>query len=340
MKRVMLITNSLTGGGAERSMNLLANEMNRRGWSISLVPVNSSPQDQVTLNCELYPLNRKWRGNPVSLIFTLWKFQRIVQRWKPDVLVLNCDLPELIGALSFGSRNLVVVEHSAIPWIQRKRMGRVIRAILHFRRAKWISVSEHLNVWPNKSLPMTVIPNPLLFSLDPQLRPTSGNINRLLFIGRLSIEKRPELFIKISNSANIDCILIGDGLMRKELQQSANSAANSVLLTGHAIDPWKLRTPGDLLIVPSLTEGDGLVVLEALIRNVPLLVSDIPEFRRFGFPEVNYCQSENDFLSKITAFSQNIDALLVPTDKTVELLRSRDIGVICDKWIKVLDKLV
>ena len=36
----MVVTNSLAGGGAERSMNLLVNELASRGMALSLVPIN------------------------------------------------------------------------------------------------------------------------------------------------------------------------------------------------------------------------------------------------------------------------------------------------------------
>ena len=339
MKRTMLVTNSLTGGGAERSMNLIANEMTRRGWSIALVPVNSSPPDQVVPTCEVFPMNRKWRGNPANLIATLWKFQKIVKSWKPDVLVLNCDLPEFIGALSYGGRNIVVVEHSTFPWVKRKKLGKVIRAILLRRNAKWIAVSEHLKVWPDDRVPLMVIPNPLLFSKVDQLDPSFRHIDRLVFIGRLSMEKRPDLFIQISNSVNIDCLLVGDGPMRQGLEETAANASNSVSFAGHVVDPWRLTQPGDLLIVPSLTEGDGLVVLEALARNVPLLVSDISDFRRFGFPDLNYCKDGNQFVSHIRSNLQDIHALVVPPGITEDLIRSRDVAEISDIWATMIDNL-
>ena len=92
MWRVMIVTNSLSGGGAERSMNLLANELTKRGWPVSLVPINSGKPDQVVPVCSVFPLNRIWNGSFLNTVVAFWNFNKVVNSWKPDIIVLNCDL--------------------------------------------------------------------------------------------------------------------------------------------------------------------------------------------------------------------------------------------------------
>ena len=62
MTKVLFLTNSLTGGGAERAMNIVANELVRLGFEVGLVPINQSKDDFVELNCPTFPLLRQWRG--------------------------------------------------------------------------------------------------------------------------------------------------------------------------------------------------------------------------------------------------------------------------------------
>ena len=97
----MLVTNSLTGGGAERAMNLLSIELLNRGWSTALVPINAGGQDQVIPLCDVFPLERPWNGSLASTFKSVIKFNQVVRSWRPDVVILNCDLPELLGALLF-----------------------------------------------------------------------------------------------------------------------------------------------------------------------------------------------------------------------------------------------
>ena len=161
MKRVMIVTNSLTGGGAERSMNHLCNELNARGWQVALLPINSSEKDQVTPICEIFPLFREWQGGLFGTLRAILQFNSIVRTWKPNTVILNCDLPELFGTTLRRGIKLVAVEHTSKPWVRRKLLGRIVRKILKMKSLTWIAVSAHLTIWPEKSIPNRVIPNPI-----------------------------------------------------------------------------------------------------------------------------------------------------------------------------------
>jgi glycosyltransferase involved in cell wall biosynthesis len=94
-----------------------------------------------------------------------------------------------------------------------------------------------------------------------------------------------------------------------------------------------------LLIAPSTSEGDGLVIIEGMKKGVPLLLSDIPDFRRFGLPDKNYCENANEFVSQINQFGANLDSLRVPEKITEQILSSRSIAVVGDTWVSFLKSL-
>ena len=238
MKRVMIVTNSLSGGGAERSMNLLSNELTKRDWPVSLVPINSGKPDQVVPVCEVFPLDRKWNGSFMNTIVALWKFNKVVSSWQPDVIILNCDLPELFGALLFGKHNLVALEHASQPWGQRKLLGKVVRRILKLRKTTWAAVSTHLTIWPSKDKPNAVLQNSVLLPNEYKTGVIDSEIKRLVFIGRLSHEKRPDLALEIAKLTNLELIIIGDGLMKEELEKKALRESIKALFLGWAKNPW------------------------------------------------------------------------------------------------------
>jgi hypothetical protein len=45
-------------------------------------------------------------------------------------------------------------------------------------------------------------------------------------------------------------------------------------------------------------------------EGVPLLLSDIPDFRRFDLPNRNYCHSVDDFVERVKAYKKNADSLV------------------------------
>lgn len=337
MKRVMFVTNSLTGGGAERSMNLVSNELSRRGWDVALVPINSGENDLVIPISPVFQINRKWHDGLVGTLKAISKFQRVVRTWKPDVIILNCDLPELFGALLPQKKFLVVVEHSNMAWIDKKFLGRVVRKILTFRKAEWIAVSSHLRIWPYGMTPKLVIQNPLTpLNEEESILETNGDLRRLVYIGRLTPEKGPDTALKISELSGIPLTIMGDGHMRETIQESVSAKNLKVTFLGQVRDPWSQVQVGDLLIAPSTSEGDGLVIIEGMKKGVPLLLSDIPDFRRFGLPDINYCENANDFVSRINQFRTNLDPLRLPSNTSEQILSSRSIAVVGDTWVNFL----
>ncbi len=340
MKRVMIVTNSLSGGGAERSMNLLSNELTKRGWSVSLVPINSGTPDQVVPECDVIPLERKWNGSIKNTIAALWKFNKVISSWQPDVIVLNCDLPELFGATLFGRHNLVALEHTSKPWGQRKLLGKIVRRVLKLRKTTWAAVSTHLTIWPTSEKPFAVLQNSVLLPNENKTRFTESEIKRLIFIGRLSREKRPELALEIAKITNLELVIIGDGFMKEDLEKKARDESIKATFLGWIEDPWSEIQPGDLLIVTSSFEGDGLIVIEGLAHKMPMLLADISDLRRFDFPEKHYCETLDDFVSRTTEFGNKLGQLSIGKDVASAILRSRLIGKVGDEWIKFLETVL
>lgn len=338
MQRMMIVTNSLSGGGAERSMNLLSDELPKRGYSVSLVPINSGTPDQVVPACEVFPLGRKWNGSLTNTIVAYCKLNNIVRSWKPDVIVLNCDLPELFGAMLFGKHNLVALEHTSQPWGKRQALGKIVRRILNLRKTTWVAVSTHLTIWPTKDKPNTVLQNSVLLPKENTTRVISAEIKRLVFIGRLSHEKRPDLALDIAKLANLELILMGDGSMREDLENKALNESIKVSFLGWVEHPWSEIQPGDLLVVTSSFEGDGLVVIEGLAHRMPMLLSNNSDLRRFNFPERNYGEDLNGFVARCENFRHKLQDLCVPADISTRILQSRSIEIIGASWESFLSQ--
>ena len=335
----MFVTNSLTGGGAERSINLIINELIHREWQVSLVPINSSGPDQVVPMCEVFALNRQWRGTPQNTVRALWQFHRVVRLWNPDVIVLNCDLPEMFGAMLLSSRKLVAIEHSSIPWVQRAQFGKFVRRILELRGVTWVSVSSHIEIWPKGRKARAILQNPLQSIGYSEIHKASQGISRLVFIGRFSPEKHPEIALEIGAATGKEVVFIGSGAMQNSIEVAATARGIESIFRGQVINPWQEIQAGDVLIVPSSTEGDGLVVIEGLRQGIPMLVADIPAFRRFGLLEDNYCLGLSDFVSRIKKFINSPDGLKVPFEIANTILSERELDSVGDSWETFINQL-
>jgi GalNAc-alpha-(1->4)-GalNAc-alpha-(1->3)-diNAcBac-PP-undecaprenol alpha-1,4-N-acetyl-D-galactosaminyltransferase len=339
--KLLFITNSLTGGGAERSANVIADELFDKGLDVHLVPINEGPRDFVQPRCKIHEMNRRWDSNFMSVFLTYFRLQFLLWRIKPTHIVLNCDLPELFGAFLIGNFKIIAVEHSSQPWAQRSLLGLLVRKILRSRLTIWVAVSDHLEIWGLKKRPNFVIPNPL--PTDILLRNftsadlSSTYIKRLVFIGRMSIEKNPELIVHLAHKTNLPLLFVGDGQLREQLKSLADTLGIVSSFVGQQVNPWDYCRDTDVIVVPSRFEGDGLVVVEAIAQGFPILLSDIPDLLRFQLPSQNYASTIGDFAQIIENYRGNRRGLVASDSIRDALVQARHPVNCANIWSDVLD---
>ena len=336
--RVMFVTNSLSGGGAERATNILVNALTDLGLQVSLVVINSGAPDLIKPKCQTFELKREWQGGLLSVLAAFFKLQSVIWKWKPNYLVLNCDIPELLGSLSLGKHKLIAVEHATFPWINRIRLGKVTRKILSARNTKWVAVSKHLKIWGTQALPDISICNAIV---TPRINTSksNGKIKRLNYVGRLSQEKQPIWVLEIAQRVNLPVRIFGEGLLKKQLQDFGTKNGIETEFSGFVSNPWEFFEKGDLLIVPSSFEGDGLVLVEALSYRIPLIASDIPDLRRFHLEDKNYASNIEEFSDSIATNLNTIENFL-PNESTIaSILENREPAVVGQQWNTFLNSL-
>jgi glycosyltransferase involved in cell wall biosynthesis len=102
------------------------------------------------------------------------------------------------------------------------------------------------------------------------------------YIGRLSREKRPDLFLDVAaqiaaRRSTARFVLIGGGALADEVRSKAarSTAAAHIVLAGLRHDMDAVYTALDLLIIPSDVENTPRVLHEALSRGVPVVVTAV-----------------------------------------------------------------
>ena len=105
-----------------------------------------------------------------------------------------------------------------------------------------------------------------------RLVPVKGQ-GYLLKAARLIQRQRP----------NVKCIIAGDGPLKSSLQATAHeyNLGNNVLFLGHRSDVYDILRLMDVFVLPSLSEGIPMALLEALALGRPVVASRVG-----GIPEV------------------------------------------------------
>jgi glycosyltransferase involved in cell wall biosynthesis len=106
---------------------------------------------------------------------------------------------------------------------------------------------------------------------------------RVVCVGRLIPSKSVETLLAAQHMLERDgkrcaCLIVGEGPMRDSLQATAQAHRTSITVFVGSQPPSlvpSFMVLGNVLVLPSLSEGRGLVVVEAMQLGLPVVVSDI-----------------------------------------------------------------
>lgn len=118
----------------------------------------------------------------------------------------------------------------------------------------------------------------------------SDNALVLGSIARLHPTKGLETFVEagaqlLTQFPHLHILIVGEGPLRSKLEDSLKGAGISYTLPGFIPKAYQVLPAMDLFILPSLSEGMGLVLLEAMQAHLPLIathVGGVPEVIREG----------------------------------------------------------
>lgn len=116
----------------------------------------------------------------------------------------------------------------------------------------------------------------------------SKSSKMILFLGRLVYQKGVNVLIGampgiVTSCSSVKCdvklVIVGEGSMREQLKKDAAylGVSSHVVFTGYLNDYTvrSLLKAADVVVVPSLYEPFGIVVLEAMAAKIPVVASDV-----------------------------------------------------------------
>jgi glycosyltransferase involved in cell wall biosynthesis len=285
---VLLVIDSLDGGGAERYVVDLAIALRGRGWPVEVACSTGGVRAGALTDA----------GIPVSVLLGgLVKrrisggygraLRRLVRDRRPAVV--HAHLYASAAAAVVATRGLsvpvVLTEHTEAPW--RDRAARAISRRVYQRVDHVVAVSSAIRdtLVGTYGVPAGRVDLLLPATAAPAAAPrraTGGTAATVGVVGRLVPEKGVDVFLRAVAlvSAAVPAarfVVVGDGPLRAALEDRAVSLglAGVVTFTGFRPDAPQLIAGLDVLVVPSRSDGSPLVVCEAMAAGIPVVASRV-----------------------------------------------------------------
>ena len=301
MIKILFLINSLGGGGAERVLVNLVNNMDLSKYDITVQTIFKAGVNKGILSSEIRLIEGKTKSfkgisNIIKLLPSSWLYNYYIKDDYDIVIAYMHGLPTKI--LSSAPQKT-----KKIAWLHTDMHNSTLSKVM------WQSqIVETFNVYDKivgvaKSVSQSFID---MYGLSEKVitcyntndvkkiqQLASENINKtgwndqsncikIITIGRLSKEKGFSRLIcccsKLKNEGyNFKLLFLGKGPLENELRQLCItlSLENDIIFGGYQENPYSLLKKADLFVCSSIQEGLNTAMSEAIILGVPVISTKV-----------------------------------------------------------------
>jgi len=294
---ILLLTSSMSSGGAERVASTLANAWSVRGNNVTLMPTFSgrgecfyklSPDVHLIYLADFVSSRgRTW----VNQINRLRALRRFIATERPDVIVSflsNVNVAAIIASVGLGIPVIVCEHTDTFAYPVPRLLGLACKFTYPLADTLLVLTDGIANKYVSHGLflpRICVMPNPIFEQLMTVVHHDShdGATKRLLGVGRLDNGKQFSVLIRVfANLANRhsrwSLRILGEGPLRAHLQQQIADLGleSRIELPGIVSAIENELVEADIFALTSRYEGFPMVLLEAMAVGLPCVSFDCP----------------------------------------------------------------
>lgn len=339
MKKIIFYTDTPIHGGAERHMLLLAKNINKEKYKVSLVcsgykQLNNWCKEWKTAGFPVHRLKVSHKHDPRHH----FQLKKILKEEKPNIVHLHVWNPGAcryaFSAINKRITKIISTEHDPFPLFGLKKtfkksaLKKTDHTIAVSNRNKQLLLKLYPKLLKEKittvhnGIDLTNFTKPILnfYTQDRnQLRHKLFNATSEEFIIISIAELHPrkgltyliEAFKKVyETEPKTKLIIVGEGPQRKTLEKLIKKLelVNKIMLIGKHENIAQILKSSNLFVLASVKEAFGLVLLEAMAAGLPIIASNTG-----GIPEI------------------------IENHKSGELVPPQDYNALADKIIEVMN---
>ncbi len=286
-KKICLLADSLSSGGAEKMVSNLSISLSRKGYELVIVSMN----DEITYPYlgELYNFGEIKKSK--NQLNSFLNFKSFFKKQNFDVIidhrVRNKFVKEfLFSRYVFKNFNVIYcIHHYKLSYYFSKFTKSSLLKFQHVKKRKFVAVSLEIQKQLKKQLKIesNLIYNYTLLSQSQKQELHEDSIKEDYIIGVGRLEKIKQFDVLISSykdsllpQNNIKLLIFGNGEEKENLKQLINDLKleKQVVMMGFSKDVLSYVEKAKALVLSSKSEGFPMVLIEALALKTPIISFD------------------------------------------------------------------
>lgn len=293
-KKIVVLINSLGMGGAERVIVTLLNKLANE-YECFLILIENEIYYELDIRIQVLHLNENPKSNGIMKLLKLpilaFSLSKIIKEYQFNTILSLLTRSNYLNVLCnlFHKHETVLSEHSLLSKQYAENnlksfINKLLINSLYKHSDNIITVSKYckydLEVNFNIKNNLYPIYNPIDIESINKKKDEYIDIELKKFtfvtIGRLDQGKNHKLMIDAIKDIDANLLIIGDGVLRDDLKQYIKmmNLENKVFLLGLQSNPFKYLSKSDAFIFSSNYESFGMVLLEALACDLPIISTD------------------------------------------------------------------
>lgn len=359
-KSILFVTGSLSDGGAEKVMSILASGCAECGLDVTLVVLRNKKI--------VYPVSNKVRviqfenSGKFATFIRIKKLHEVLKKTNAEIVIPFLPIISLytmIANIGVGKK-LIMSERadpyaklSKLPW--KDKIGSfLMRRCGLYAFADWmVFQTKDAQAYYSKKIQnkSSIIPNPLDTANMPE--PWTGEREkRIVAAGRFSEEKNFPMLIKsfarfYRIHTDYKLTIYGEGKLRDEYKNLVTelSIDKAVEMPGFASNLIKKIRKAAMYVSTSNHEGISNSMLEALGLGIPTIVTDCPIGGSKMFVQSNYngilipMNAEEELYKAMCKISEDSHYSEYLSENAVKIRKQISTESVCGMWIEIINKL-